>query len=248
MLDRKPGFSSVDIFLGSSATSYIDYYCRPRPEWEYLEKPMWEIILEKLNVSQAVVLDVGTGTGKLYDLLVQAGANPDKVFAVEPNSELANYLFFKRHIKCIKDSTHHLNNITLQQGEFDLLTANMVLNHLTTDEYDDFIQYTKGILMADGLLIYTTPFPKEKSEKHKFDYTDNHIMVEEKAPWGGMVKYYHRSEEYQVEVLERNGFEAKRIFWGYENFISKRVIEDGERATGKSLRGPKRLMFWARKI
>jgi len=249
MVDRNEAFPSIDIFQGSSAADYIRYCSKPSPPWEYLEKPMWMAILsEKFDISNAAIFDVGSGAGKLINLLVEAGANPENMLALEPNSELADYLRQERNILCIKDSSHNLNSWVLQHQEWDLVTANMVVNHLTTPDYDNFVKYVKGMLMLDGIFIYTTPFPEEKAKKYNFDISDNSVIVEEDAPWGGKVKYHHRSEDYQVQVLQENGFKVERYFWGYESFIDEKIIRSGEIMTGKNLRGPKRLMFLARKI
>lgn len=251
MVDRKQGTSLVvDIFRESGVSSYIDYCKKPRAAWEYLEKPMWEVILGEFDLSEALVMDIGTGTGVLFDLLIKSGAKAENIFALEPSPELADYLRNEKKMAgtVIIDSTHNLDIWFLQVAEFDLLTANMVMNHLNTEEYDNFIQYAKGMLKPDGCLVYTTPYPEEKSEKHKFDYADNQIVVEEEAPWGGTVKYHHRSEEYQVGVLEKNGFEVKRIVQGYEDFVDERIIKNAEIRLQKNLRGRKRIMFWATKL
>jgi hypothetical protein len=92
------------------------------------------------------------------------------------------------------------------------------------------------------------PSPEEKSKKHGFDYADNTIVVEEKAPWGGMVKYHHRSEEYQRKILRKNGFSVDTIVWGYEDFVDEKRLKIGEQETGRNLHGYKRMMFFARKI
>jgi SAM-dependent methyltransferase len=238
---------SVDIFYGSSAAAYIDYCSKPQPTWEYLERPFWEAIITRLDLPKAIILDIGSGTGKLYQLLIEEGAKPEDILLLEPNPELTDYLCKELEVICIKDSSHHLDSPILQHEEFNLVTASLVMNHLTTEEYNNFVTCIRGILYKGGVLIYTTPFPKQKAEKHNFDYEDNFAVVEEKAPWRGSVKYHHRSEEYQVGVLEKNGFKVDRIFAGYENFISDTMIEFGERAIGKSLRGPKRIMFVAQK-
>lgn len=243
-------FTPKDIF-GDSVAAYIDYCSKPQIPWEYLERPMWELILEDFKLSDARIIDIGSGAGNSVDLLIKTGAKPRNIFALEPNSVLAQHLYDKYHkigVGVIVGSSAGLGFRYLQNEEFDMISANMVANHLTTPEYDDFIKYARGMLMLDGFLIYTTPFPEEKSKKHGFDCSDNYVAVAEPAPWGGMVKYNHRSEEYQTSLLENNGFEVKRYLWGYENFLSDFRIHYGESKLGKSLRGPKRLMFVARKI
>lgn len=246
-------FTPKDIFQGS-VSAFIKYNERPQVSWEYLEKPMWELILKRFkrsNLSKAVIFDIGSGTGNSIDMLFDAGADPRQIFALEPNPVLAALLSNKYHdreVGCIVDSSHNMGDDILQHGEYDLVTANMVVNHLTTSEYEDLVKCVKGMLMLGGIFIYTTPFPEEKAKKHSFDCSDNSVVVDELAPWGGMVKYHHRSEEYQVGLLEANGFEVERYFWGYDDFLTSFDIERGENALGKSLKGPKRLLVLAQKI
>ena len=246
--DRDIGYTSVDIFKDSSAKAYIDYCSRPQPPWEYLEKPMWDLIInEQLKLPDAVILDVGIGTGRLYKLLMEHGAEKTETLAIEPNPELSMYLHTELHIPCIKGGSQDMGHHLLQHEEFDLITANMVVNHMSGEEYVDFVKYTSGALHSNGLLLYTIPFPEGKAKKHGFDVSDNTVVIEEEAKWGGFVEYHHRSEEYQVEVLKSYGFEPNRILFGYEDFISEHILKSGERTLGKSLRGPKRVMFWAQR-
>lgn len=209
---------------------------------------MWTLVVNKLlDLSNVYVLDVGAGTGKLYDLITKLGANPENILALEPNADLA-YLLSNKKIPTILGNTDDLHHDLLQKGEIGLLTANMVVNHLTTEEYCRFIQFSKDVLGVNGVLIYTIPFPEGKGNKHKIDISDDNVVVEENAPWGGKVKYHHRSDAYQVKILQENGFAVDRFLFGYESFVSDNIIRAGERVRNKSLRGYKREMFIAKRV
>lgn len=207
---------------------------------------MWMVILSKyLDMPNVQGLDVGTGAGRFYELLLNYGAKKENILALEPNLILANYLHTKKHIPCILGGTDDMGHNLLQNREFNLVTANMVINHLTTEQFGDFVTFCNGVLMKGGVLIYTIPYPERKAKKYGFDCSDNSVVINEPAPWGGKVRYHHRSEEFQVENLEHNGFEVKRIHFGYENFISKDKLREAEKLHSRNFQGTRRVMFIA---
>jgi cyclopropane fatty-acyl-phospholipid synthase-like methyltransferase len=210
---------------------------------------MWEKVMKTFyrGLKKSWVLDVGTGTGKLVDVLVTAGVNSNQIITVEPNRELIRHFSKEHKVGCILASSDELNH-WLFQGEYDLITANMVVNHMNTESYDNFVKYSHGVLMPHGYLLYTVPSPREKARKHSFNYHDNNHVVEEKAPWGGTVDYHHRSEKYQMDVLRKNGFDPLMIVWGYKDFLDKNQLKFYEREFHKKLTGIKRVMFLARKV
>lgn len=241
--------SVVDTFKSADVPIYIKYCSKPQPEWNYLEEPMWSLVINKLfDISDVFILDVGTGAGRLYELLIKLGANPEMMLAMEPNLELAKYLSTEKHIPTILGDGDGLSHHLMQHGEIGLVTANMVVNHMTTDQYARFVKFTRHVVGVNGIVAYTTPYSEGKARKHKIDNNDNEAIVEEPAPWGGTVKYHHRSDQYQLKVLEKNGFVTDRFLFGYEDFISEKILRSGERSRNKSLRGYKREMFISKRV
>jgi SAM-dependent methyltransferase len=223
------------IFQGS-ARAYIRYCERWQPSWDCFEKPMWKSYFQNLNFNGAWLLDIGSGTGKLVDLLMEEGANPKDILALEPNPILVDFLY-KRNlgVGCIRDDSYNLDIPILQNNEIDLITANMVTNHLSTPEFDKLIQDASGVLKLDGVLAYMVPNPYRKEEKYCMGKDDNFTVVEENAPWGGLVEYHHRSEAYEREVLEKYGFDSDVYFGGFDD-------------TYHTMDGPKRMLVVAQKI
>ena len=223
------------IFQGS-AWAYIRYCESRRLPWEGFEKPLWKAFLRELNLKEASVLDIGSGTGRLVDLLIEERAKPENIFILEPNPILVNFLFERKlGVGCIRDSSCNLDNPVAQHLEADLVTANMVVNHLPTTDFDKLVKDIAGVLKLDGIFAYMVPNPYWKEMRYSLDKSDNSSVVVEDAPWGGLVEYHHKSEAYQRKILENSGFKPLFYFGGYDD-------------TYHTLDGPKRMLVVAQKI
>ncbi len=193
-------------------------------------------------------MDVGSGPGKLIDLLLEAGISCEHILAMEPNPILIQYLLDRNlGIGCMKDSAAELGHELLQHNELDLITANMVVNHLTTAQFCSLISNASGALRPKGLLAYTIPHPGEKAKKYRVDQRRNEAVFEEDAPWGGRVQYYHRSERFQRSLLTQHGFLVTTIEWGYASTISEHMLAEYDGYFYKDKMKPKRLLVVAEK-
>lgn len=232
-----------DLFQGA-ATAYIRFSESKPPSWEHLEEPMWRDFFELpgLNLQNLWILDVESGAGKVVDLAIELGVNKEQIFSFEPNPIMADYLFNKG-LQTIKDQASNLDNPIMQNEEFDLIAANMVLNHFPTDEFVGFIQNTYGILKKGGGLVYTVPHPGGKARKHGFDYDNNSTVIEEEAPWGGFTQYNHRSVEFQAKTLEEYGYDVVLREIGYSDSCTTHQVAALELKLQKPLEGPKRIMI-----
>jgi hypothetical protein len=149
---------------------------------------------------------------------------------LEPNPILIQYLYEKRlGVGCIKDEWITLGHPMFSLGEFGLIAANMVVNHLSTDRYTQMVEDMFGALTQDGLVVYTAPNPERKAAKHNLNPDDNDAVAEEEAPWGGLVRYFHRSLGYQIWAMQRAGFDVA-------------VLAGGWNDTHHQHEGPKRIM------
>ncbi len=235
-----------DPFQGA-ATAYIRHSENNPPTWEYLEKPLWEgffKLCDSTLLGNMLVLDVGSGVGKIPDLAINLGVKRNHVFALEPNPILASYLKNK-NLLTIKDVAQNLNAPIMQLEQFDLVTANLVLNHFSTKEFTTFVATTSGVVIRGGAIAYTIPHPGSKAIKHDIRPQDNHSVFEEKVPWGGYAQYHHRSLEFQKKVLEAYGFEVAFREIGYldnENYTSHFLLTL-EDILEKKQRHPKRMMI-----
>jgi 2-polyprenyl-3-methyl-5-hydroxy-6-metoxy-1,4-benzoquinol methylase len=223
------------IFQGA-ATAYMRWCEQPLSPCGYLEHELWQSLLRQLDhLPLAHILDVGSGAGIFLQLLIACGANPKNILALEPNPILAQHLRDKNlGVGCIRAESAELNFPLLRLAEIDIITANMLVNHLPTAAYLDFVTQASEIILPGGILAYTVPEPHRKAAKHGLSYMDNEAVAEEEAPWGGLVRYFHRPVRFQRQALAKSGFRVTSWYGGFDETYH---LHDG----------PKRLMIIARK-
>jgi 2-polyprenyl-3-methyl-5-hydroxy-6-metoxy-1,4-benzoquinol methylase len=98
------------------------------------------------------ILDVGCANGELSRIIKEHG----------------NYIIgldiLKEHLDFAKKNCNEvvLSNVTklpFQEKNFDAVFAGELIEHLSEEDLDKFLEETKRVLKDDGLLIITTPNP-----------------------------------------------------------------------------------------
>jgi len=230
------------IFQGS-ATAYIRWSensrnsnCYERDLWTWLFSTIGRGLLSKANI-----LDVGSGVGRFNRLRISQGGRTDQIVALEPNPILAQYLMDRKMgIDCIQDPVSALPDSVVTHQEIDLLSANMLVNHLSTPEFSSLVYSASAALAPGGMFAYTVPEAHRKARKHGFPYPDFDATAEEAAPWGGLVRYYHRPDHFQVQILRAFGFKVTRMHGCFD-------LKSGDWYANDWHEGPKRTLFIAQK-
>lgn len=194
-----------DPFIGGQATRY-DQFARSQENrsWYTLERLVLEHILK--NYPRDIpILEIGIGAGNLTSLLLEMGFDDTRICAVEPNITLLK-LYAHRYPN-IETHVAYMNELTkFFDKKFSLILAHMVINHIPTQELVESLRGAFVSLTDGGEFICVMPNPLEKEVKYNLSDHDSHAVVAEVAPWGGYVKYHHRSEEQLLLAFRNAGF------------------------------------------
>jgi 2-polyprenyl-3-methyl-5-hydroxy-6-metoxy-1,4-benzoquinol methylase len=105
--------------------------------------------IEKYTISGKVLLDVGCGKGEFLDIAKKRGW---RVYGTEPFGNLADYASKKYNLNI---KTVPLENAGFSDSFFDVVTLNMVLEHL--DEPKHALIEINRILKNNGILFIEVP-------------------------------------------------------------------------------------------
>ncbi|MEM7743640.1 MAG: class I SAM-dependent methyltransferase [Pseudomonadota bacterium] len=112
------------------------------------------------------VLDVGAGSGEFAFLMGQLGKT---VTGIEPNAGYAEYC---RNALGLDVRTAHLDRALFEEGQFDLIRLNHVLEHL--NDPVRYLAMMRDWLKPDGVLYVEVPnietYAREKSRGNMFHY------------------------------------------------------------------------------
>ena len=233
------------IFQGA-ARAYIRFCETNPPSWLYLEKLIWSKFLSSCtSLDTQKLIDIGAGAGKLTHLLSEHGVNTDQLFALEPNPILAVHLR-KQGFLVVENTIQSSENPISNSSEFDLLTANMVINHLSDNQFTETSRINWDILKLGGMFAYTIPYPEGKARKYGLKI-DSPWKVDEPAPWGGNVQYNHRSTTLNKEILESVGFSVSAKNYGFHSFNTTHMVSAIASHLNKTITDPCRTLIIAKK-
>lgn len=105
-------------------------------------------LIERYIVKRGALLDIGCGKGEFLSLAKDKGWH---VYGIEPSEKLANYAVVKYGLD-VKDCAE---NARFQDSFFDVVTLNMVLEHL--DEPKAVLKEVNRVLKDNGLLFIEVP-------------------------------------------------------------------------------------------
>lgn len=122
------------------------------PRYRYLLKG-----LRKNTRAPAKVLNIGVGSGKLEDLLMEAGYS---VATLDPDANAISKLVSIG----IDAHTGVAEHLPFQDGSFDAVIASEVLEHLEADNCHQAISEILRVLKPGGYLIGTVPYQEHLAD------------------------------------------------------------------------------------
>lgn len=123
-----------------------------QPRYNYLKKRV-----KKLTVSNAKVLNIGVGAGRLESMLLKSGY---LVSALDPNPNSIQKLVsagVDAHVGMIE-------NLPFDTNTFDVIVASEVLEHLSDDSCRIAISEIQRTLKSKGVFIGTVPYAENLSD------------------------------------------------------------------------------------
>ncbi|MFA6099393.1 MAG: class I SAM-dependent methyltransferase [Patescibacteria group bacterium] len=146
---------------------------------DYIQKRQKTLIERFEPIAGKRILDVGSGSGSSAFALIDAGA--DFVQGVEPNADFVKLANQRAHDEGLSEKVSFLqikdtNKLPFDDGRFDIVTFNAVLEHIDPKLRAPILQEAYRCLKKDGLLVIT------ESPNKVFPY-DGHTTLLPLIPW-----------------------------------------------------------------
>lgn len=166
-----------------SEEAYYESLFTKNPTWSKPdpnndEKLRWNVVktfvetgIQSIDKSNPIdILDLGCGRGWMTNLLSAYG-NVTGIEPVKPVIEYAKKLF--PHIEFMAGTSKTI--LETKKDSYDFVISSEVIEHVPTEEKDEFIQEIAALLKKNGFLILTTPRQEVQLEWNKHTATDQPI-------------------------------------------------------------------------
>ncbi len=192
--------------------------------WEYPNEAIQWIIVKTKKDNNAIVADFGAGTGILTKQLSETFK---KVYAIEPDDCMANFLSRKQLMNTlvIKKYAHEADEI--QNGSIDMIFAAHAIHWFA---YEKTIVQFRRILKDDGFMVvmenqFVEPvcFLKEINEITN-KYQDN--SIKSKNSENAKNDYFREYEEQQFDFFFQRDFEQYMNGLSSASFLPDRSSGD----------------------
>jgi SAM-dependent methyltransferase len=168
--------------------------------WDLVEKKVWKEWLADNLHPGCRVLDMGSGAGKMVDLMLSLGVAGEQLVGLDLNRRLIGWSKeWWPEVQFIHGDCTTVD-LSIESG-FDLVVSHMLVNHLEDPEFDATVAAVSRILRPEGKFVYMAPDPVSKATSLKIPDGQAGMWKDELAPWGGEVRYHHRTVQHQVDRL-----------------------------------------------
>lgn len=200
MNERIPG-SEVGKIYDAQAAEY-SAFAENSYTWRYIERPGFDRYISDFYRSDTRLLDVGCGTGRVIGHMIARGVKAKHIVGADPSSKLVA----EANVKYPSVSLINADALSMpfRNGAFDLVTANMVIHHLSREELAVFLDRAYEVLKPDGVLFFVDTDPDHSSETLA---RLNNWMTQE-TPWGSKIPaFIHDMYELLLDSIYYAGFE-----------------------------------------
>ncbi len=170
--------------------------------WRHIEQRALVRYLSGRINDQTRILDIGVGTGRVIQTLVELGASEENITGIDVSQELLSDALNKYpHAQLIRASS---TNLPLKDEQYDVVTSNMVFQYLDNKMLTESIGEIYRVLVPNGLLCFVEPHPLHNDAAIKGE--NNNKWLTQTTPWGELVHTFNRDPWDLMDILELGGF------------------------------------------
>lgn len=178
--------------------------------WRFIERPaLTRCIPERLYTESARVLDIGSGSGRIVDYHIGRGVLAQNIIGVEPDADLVDIA--SRRIPGAHFAQNRIQDFTLQPDSFDIITAQLSLQYLDTDELADLFHKVSAALIPDGLFCTVNGHPARHQITEGFEDYFTEEWKETTTPYGSVEPYYYRTIQTHLNAMVNAGLSVVRF-------------------------------------
>lgn len=192
--------------------SLFDTFSSQSYSWKYIEEPTLNAGVAPLLGAGTQVLDVGCGTGRVLQWLIQQGVVPANLTGIDisPNMLRGIRAQTKGATLLCADISRPLPQ---HQSSYSLVTAVHVFQHFDALELSRTFRNIWDMLLPEGHLCFIVEHPLRQISKlgaHGQPAHDTRIKAQ--TPWGNHVPHFFRasSTDYLLPLL-RAGFTVTSV-------------------------------------
>jgi ubiquinone/menaquinone biosynthesis C-methylase UbiE len=170
-----------------------------------LDEEIFNSLLEKINISGKIVVDIGCGTGRHWKKILDK--NPQKLIGYDVSVKMLKRLQDKYPAAAIHLLTnHHLHG--LEVNSCDAMVSTLTIAHIENPELA-FEEWNR-VLKPGGDVVITDYHPEllAKGNERTFKYRKKNIVI--------------RSFVHPIEKIKAL---ARQLHWQQINFIEKNIDE-----------------------
>lgn len=180
--------------------SYADFATESF-SWDFLERPSFERYLGRVLHPDTAVLDIGCGSGRMAELMVNMGVDEEMITGIDPNKALLD-----RAIEQLPGAQFLLGeapNLPFRHETFSCVIANMVLHAVDETGLHLTFERISSVLSRGGYFLFVDTNPYQ-------DVDDLHIgeWVTKQAPWGGEMPVFQHDYKALFDIADE--------LWGLE--------------------------------
>lgn len=166
----------------------------------------WSHVLRLAKIGMNI-LDVGCGSGNLYEVFYRNRFSPKSFLGVDIRKQTIEKNK-EKFPKALWETTDPVNEplgkfSNLKEGEYDIITSFEVLEHIGKQNGDKFLENVKSVMGPETVFLLSTPCYDEKvgaADNHTFDSGDGQ---------GVAVQEYGYEE---LKTLLEKHFEIEKVY------------------------------------